>query len=190
MRSSQGSGQYTQTFGRGEEAPQWAGRCREALQYFRKRSGGTLGRLLQVGRPSCRTVRGRQAHPEVWEGYGSLPGGQGGFGRPNQKSGRGGEANTESERPTRRSWWGRAAYPEVWEGSGGPAGGPGGVDRSSQWAGWCCEALSNGREGLGVHRGGPGGVGRPIQRNGRGLESHPEVRKAYMEVREGSRRPP
>ena len=54
--------------------------------------------------------RGRESHPEFWEGSGGPPGGLGGVGWTTWRSGRG-----------------REDHPLVREGSGGRPGGPGGV---------------------------------------------------------------
>ena len=95
--------------------------------------------------PSCKSGRGRKAHPNVWDGSGGPPGSPAGDGRLSRKSGRGWEELPEVReelgevrrpcrnsgnsrgtpgspggvgRPSWKSWRGRDALPEVWEWSG------------------------------------------------------------------------
>ena len=67
--------------------------------------------------PIWRFGRGREVHPEVWEGSGGSSGGPGGVGRPTQGTGGIGRPTQRSWRPTQRSKRGLKAYFEVQEGS-------------------------------------------------------------------------
>ena len=98
---------------------------RKAHPKVRDESGDPCRSLEGLGKPTRRSVRGRKAHLEVWEGLGGPPGGSGVVKRPTQRSGRPTRSSERIMKPTRRSGRSREAQQEVWEGSGVSTGGPG-----------------------------------------------------------------
>ena len=85
---------------------------------------GLFGGPKGFWRPTQKSGRGLEAHPEVREGSGGSRRSLRGVVRPTQRPGRGRDTHTEFQ-----------------EGSGGPSGGLGGVGRPSRWDGRCWQVL-------------------------------------------------
>ena len=95
----------------------WVGRPTRRSKKPTRRSGRVGWPIRMSRRSTQRSGRGREAHPDVREGLGSLPGGPevppgclGGVGRPTRRSGKGLEDHPEV----------REARPEICKGSEGP----------------------------------------------------------------------
>ena len=174
---------------------------------FGEGSGSPPGGSGEVGWPSHRSRRGREAHPAVREGSGVCPYSPGGVGSPSRSSRRGREAIPvfqEALLEVRAGSGGRPGGlqgpPSGQEGSGIPAKVPGLFERPSQWSwgpswrsgsppgslegfGWGREVVPEFWEGLGGLPSGPGRVGRTSRMSERS-------RGALPEVQEGSEGPP